>query len=68
MIGLSSFLKLQIFQIIILHLLVNTQLNENPPQFIEALTRLFMEKGVFTREEFLDMVGVVVHEMKRKEK
>ena len=48
--------------------MVNTQLNENPPQFIEALTRLFMEKGVFTREEFLDRVGVVVHEMKRKEK
>jgi hypothetical protein len=29
---------------------------------------LFMEKGVFTREEFLDMVGLVDHEMKRKEK
>jgi len=27
-----------------------------------------MEKGVFTREEFLNMVGVVDHEMKRKEK
>jgi hypothetical protein len=34
----------------------------------ESLTRLFMEKGVFTREEFLNTVRVVDQEMKRKEK
>jgi len=27
-----------------------------------------MEKGVFTREEFLNMLRVVDHEMKKKEK
>ena len=32
----------------------------------EALTRLLIEKGVFTREEFLEMVKVVKWEMKRK--
>ena len=31
----------------------------------EALTRLLVEKGVFTREEFLEMVRVVDQEMKR---
>jgi hypothetical protein len=34
----------------------------------EALTRLLMEKGVFTKEEFLEMVRVVNLEMKRIEK
>jgi hypothetical protein len=34
----------------------------------EALTRLLMEKGIFTKEEFLDMVRVVDQEIKRKER
>ena len=34
----------------------------------EALTRLLVEKGVFTKEEFLEMVKVVDQEMKRKAK
>jgi len=33
----------------------------------EALTRLLLKKGVFTKEEFLEMVRVVDREMKRKE-
>lgn len=33
----------------------------------EALTRLLIEKGVLTEEEFLDMVSVVNQVMKRKE-
>jgi hypothetical protein len=32
----------------------------------EALTRLLIEKGIFTKEEFMDMVRVVHREMKRK--
>ena len=32
----------------------------------EALTRLLVEKGIFTKEEFLEMVMVVDREMKRK--
>ena len=32
----------------------------------EALTRLLIEKGIFTREEFLEMVRVVDREKKRK--
>jgi hypothetical protein len=38
------------------------------PQVVqqEALTRLLVEKGIFTREEFLKMVRVVDKEMKRK--
>jgi hypothetical protein len=32
----------------------------------EALTRLLIEKGVFTKEEFLEMVKVVDGEMRRK--
>ena len=32
----------------------------------EALTRLLVEKGIFTKEEFLEMVKVVDGEMKRK--
>jgi uncharacterized protein YqgQ len=32
----------------------------------EALTRLLVEKGIFTKEEFLEMVKVVDREMKRK--
>jgi uncharacterized protein YqgQ len=32
----------------------------------EALTRLLVEKGIFTKEEFLEMVRVVNQEMKRK--
>ena len=40
------------------------------PQVIEqeALTRLLLEKGIFTKEEFLGMVKVVNREMKRKKK
>jgi hypothetical protein len=34
----------------------------------EALTRLLIEKGIFTKEEFLEMVKVVDQEMKRKDK
>jgi hypothetical protein len=34
----------------------------------EALTRLLIEKGIFTKEEFLGMVEVVNREMKRIEK
>ena len=30
----------------------------------EALTRLLVEKGIFTKEEFLEMVKVVDWEMK----
>ncbi len=32
----------------------------------EALTRLLIMKGLFTKEEFLDMVGVVDREMNGK--
>jgi hypothetical protein len=32
----------------------------------EALTRLLVEKGIFNKEEFLEMVDVVNGEMKRK--
>ncbi|HYA94194.1 MAG TPA: hypothetical protein VEK32_22125 [Thermodesulfobacteriota bacterium] len=31
----------------------------------EALTRLLVEKGIFTKEEFLEVVKVVNKEMKR---
>jgi len=34
----------------------------------EAFTRLLIEKRIFTEEEFLHMVKVVVREMKRIEK
>jgi len=34
----------------------------------EAPTKLLVEKGIFTKEEFLEMVRVVNQEMKRKEK
>jgi len=34
----------------------------------EALTRLLVEKGIFTKEEFLDMVKTVNREMKTKVK
>jgi hypothetical protein len=33
----------------------------------EALTRLLIKKGVFTKEEFLEMVKMVDREMKRKQ-
>ena len=33
----------------------------------EALTRLLVEKGIFTREELLEMVKVVDGDMKRGE-
>ena len=33
----------------------------------EALTRLLVKKGIFTKEEFLEMVRVVNKEMNRKE-
>ena len=32
----------------------------------EAVIRLLVEKGIFTKEEFLGMVKVVDQEMKRK--
>jgi hypothetical protein len=32
----------------------------------EALTRLLVEKGIFSREEFLEVVKVVDQEMKRR--
>jgi hypothetical protein len=34
----------------------------------EALTRLLVEKGIFTKGEFLEMVKVVNQETKRKGK
>jgi len=34
----------------------------------EALTRLLVEKWIFTNEEFLEMIRVVDQEIKRKEK
>jgi hypothetical protein len=34
----------------------------------EAITRLLMEKGIFSKEEFLDMVREIDKEMKRKRK
>jgi hypothetical protein len=34
----------------------------------EALTRLLVEKGVFTREEFLEMVRMVDREMRREKR
>ncbi len=34
----------------------------------EALTRLLIEKGIFTKDEFLEMVKTVDQEMKRKKK
>ena len=34
----------------------------------EALTRLLIEKRIFTKEEFLEMVKVVDQGMKRKRK
>ena len=33
----------------------------------EALTRLLVEKGIFTKDELLEMVGAVDREMNRKE-
>jgi len=32
----------------------------------EALTRLFIEKSIFIKEEFLEMVKVVNQDMKKK--
>jgi hypothetical protein len=32
----------------------------------EAFVRLLVEKGIFTNEEFLELVGVVNFEMKKK--
>ena len=32
----------------------------------EALTRILVEKGIFTKEELLEMVKVVDKEMKKK--
>jgi len=34
----------------------------------EALTRLLVEKGIFTKEEFLEMLKVVDRGMKRERK
>jgi hypothetical protein len=34
----------------------------------EALTRLLIEKGIFNKEEILEMVRVVNEEMKKKQK
>jgi hypothetical protein len=33
----------------------------------EAIIRLLVEKGIFTKEEFLEMVRIVNQRMKRKE-
>jgi len=33
----------------------------------EALTRLLVERGIFTEEEFLDMIKLVSQEMKKKD-
>jgi len=38
------------------------------PCLSDALIRLLIEKGIFTKEEFLDMVKVVNREMKGKQK
>jgi len=32
----------------------------------EALTRMLIEKGIFTKEEFLEMVRVVNQEMRKE--
>jgi hypothetical protein len=34
----------------------------------EALTRLLVEKGIFTQEELLEMVNVVDKEMKKRKR
>jgi uncharacterized protein YqgQ len=34
----------------------------------EALTRLHVERGIFSKEEFLDMVRVVDKEMKKRKR
>jgi hypothetical protein len=34
----------------------------------EALTRLLVEKGIFTKKEFWEMVGVVEGETKRRKR
>jgi len=34
----------------------------------EALTRLLIMKGLFSKQEFLDMMGVVDREMKRNKR
>ena len=34
----------------------------------EALTRLLVEKGIITKEKFLEMVKLINSEMKRKKK
>jgi uncharacterized protein YqgQ len=34
----------------------------------EALTRLLVEKGIFTKEEFLEMVKMVDQEMRREKR
>ncbi len=34
----------------------------------EAVIRLLVEKGIFTKEEFLEVVKVIDQEMKRKKK
>ena len=34
----------------------------------EALTRLLVEKGIFSKKEFLEMVKIVDREMKRERK
>ena len=34
----------------------------------EALTRVLIEKGMFTKEEFLNMVRVVDKEMKKRKR
>jgi len=41
--------------------------NESPKVQQEALSRLLVEKGMFTKEEFLEMVKVVDSERMRRE-
>ena len=50
-------------QIVSLEELLMTQVVQQ-----EALTRLLVEKGIFTKEEFLEMVRVVDKETKRRER
>jgi uncharacterized protein YqgQ len=35
---------------------------------LEVLTRLLIDKGIFTKEEFLQMVKVVDREMKKRKR
>ncbi len=47
---------------------VNRQPSSVPPMPQQIPTRLLIMKGLFTKEEFLDMVKVVDHEIKRNKR